>query len=60
MRRAFDLDVRLARVAWDAPACPPDAGWRKEYFVHWPYVRGLVAHNSIYNWGRQQETWLDR
>jgi peptide/nickel transport system substrate-binding protein len=44
----------------EADVARPMLGWRKEYFVHWPYVKGLVAHNSLYNWGRQQETWLDK
>jgi hypothetical protein len=35
-------------------------GWRIEYFTQWPYVRNLVAHHSLYNWGRMQEVWLDR
>ena len=34
--------------------------WRKEYFVQWPHVRNLVPHNSLYNYGRMQEVWLDR
>jgi peptide/nickel transport system substrate-binding protein len=44
----------------EADVARPMLGWRKEFFVHWPHVKGLVAHNSLYNWGRQQETWLDR
>ncbi len=38
----------------------PMLGWRKEYFTQWPYVRNLVPHNSLYNYGRMQEVWLDR
>jgi hypothetical protein len=34
--------------------------WRKEYFAHWPYVKNLVAHNSLYNYGRMQDVWLDK
>ena len=26
-------------------------GWRIEYFTQWPYVKNLVAHHSLYNWG---------
>jgi peptide/nickel transport system substrate-binding protein len=44
----------------EADVARPMLGWRKEYFVHWPHVKGLVAHNSLYNWGRKQEVWLDR
>ena len=38
----------------------PMLGWRNEYFVQWPHVRNLVPHNSLYNYGRMQEVWLDR
>jgi peptide/nickel transport system substrate-binding protein len=38
----------------------PMLGWRKEYFTQWPYVRNLVPHHSLYNWGRMQDVWLDR
>jgi len=34
--------------------------WRKEYFAQWPHVRNLVAHNSLYNYGRMQDVWLDK
>jgi peptide/nickel transport system substrate-binding protein len=56
---------RLAMV-WDiqrkleADVARPMLGWRIEYFTQWPYVRNLVAHHSLYNWGRMQEVWLDR
>jgi peptide/nickel transport system substrate-binding protein len=35
-------------------------GWSKEYLVMWPYVKNLVPHQSIYNYGRMQEVWLDK
>ncbi len=35
-------------------------GWSKEYVVMWPYVKNLVPHQSIYNYGRMQEVWLDK
>jgi peptide/nickel transport system substrate-binding protein len=38
----------------------PMLGWRKEYFVEWPYVKNLVPHNSLYNYGRMQDVWLDK
>ncbi len=50
-----DLDARLqlegARLL---------LGWGKEYFLMWPYVKNLVPHQSVYNYGRMQEVWLDR
>jgi peptide/nickel transport system substrate-binding protein len=44
----------------EADVARPMLGWRKEYFVHWPHVKGLTAHNSLYNWARKQDVWLDR
>ena len=38
----------------------PMLGWRNEYFTQAPYVRNLVLHNSLYNYGRLQEVWLDK
>jgi peptide/nickel transport system substrate-binding protein len=35
-------------------------GWSKEYVLMWPYVKNLVPHQSIYNYGRMQEVWLDK
>lgn len=35
-------------------------GWSKEYVVMWPFVKNLVPHQSIYNYGRMQEVWLDK
>ena len=61
----LDRAKRLKMVAeiqkkLEADVARPMLGWRKEYFVHWPYVKGLVAHNSLYNWARKQDVWLDR
>ncbi|HEY3304513.1 MAG TPA: ABC transporter substrate-binding protein [Candidatus Binatia bacterium] len=35
-------------------------GWSKEYVVMWPHVKNVVPHQSIYNYGRMQEVWLDK
>ena len=35
-------------------------GWSKEYVIMWPYVKNVVPHQSIYNYGRMQEVWLDK
>ena len=35
-------------------------GWSKEYVVMWPHVKNLVPHQSVYNYGRKQEVWLDK
>ncbi len=65
--QSSELDrAKRLKMVWDiqkkleADVARPMLGWRKEYFVHWPYVKGLVAHNSLYNWGRKQDVWLDR
>ena len=44
----------------EADVARPMLGWRKEYFVTWPHVKNLMSHNSLFNWGRMQEVWLDR
>jgi peptide/nickel transport system substrate-binding protein len=38
----------------------PVIGWRLEYYAHWKHVKNLIAHQSIYNWGRMQEVWMDK
>ncbi len=38
----------------------PILGWDTDYYAMWPYVRNLIPHQSIYNYGRLQEVWLDR
>ena len=61
----LDRDKRLKRV-WEiqrkleADVARPMLGWRTEYFTRWPYVKNLVPHNSLYNYARMQEVWLDR
>ncbi len=61
----LDRDKRLKRV-WEiqrkleADVARPMLGWRTEYFTRWPYVKNLVPHNSLYNYSRMQEVWLDR
>src|SRR5713101_8409858 len=61
----LDRAKRLTRV-WDiqrkleADVARPMLGWRNEYFTQWSYVKNLVPHNSLYNYGRMQEVWLDK
>ena len=54
-RLVRDIDMRL-----QLEGARPIMGWRTFYFLHWPYVKNLVAHQSIYNIGRLQEVWLDK
>jgi peptide/nickel transport system substrate-binding protein len=44
----------------EAEVARPMLGWRNEYFAQYPYVKNLVPHNALYNYGRMQEVWLDR
>ncbi len=41
-------------------AARPVMGWRIDHYAQWPYVKNLVPHQVLYNWGRMQEVWLDR
>jgi peptide/nickel transport system substrate-binding protein len=41
-------------------AARPMLDWRLDYFTVWPHVKNLVPHQSIYNYGRMQEVWLDK
>jgi peptide/nickel transport system substrate-binding protein len=61
----LDRAKRLKLVAdiqrkLEADVARPMLGWRKEYFARWPYVKNLVPHNALYNYGRMQEVWLDK
>ena len=38
----------------------PILGHILDYYLFWPYVKGLVPHNNIYNYGRLQDVWLDK
>jgi peptide/nickel transport system substrate-binding protein len=61
----LDRGKRL-KLVWEiqrkleADVARPMLGWRKEYFTQWPYVKNLVPHNALYNYGRMQEVWLDK
>jgi peptide/nickel transport system substrate-binding protein len=35
-------------------------GHSEEYYLMQPYVKNLIPHQSIYNFGRMQEVWLDK
>ena len=55
LRLVLEIQRRI-----EADVARPMLGWRKEYFAHWPYVKNLVPHNALYNYGRMQDVWLDR
>jgi peptide/nickel transport system substrate-binding protein len=50
-----EIDKRLQR-----DVARPILSHREDFFALWPYVKNLVVHPSIYNFGRMQEVWLDR
>ena len=61
----LDVQKRAAIVTQiqrklEEDAARPVMGWRLDYFPMAPYVRNLVPHHNIYNYGRMQEVWLDR
>jgi hypothetical protein len=41
-------------------AARPLLDWKLDYFTHRPFVKNLVPHQSIYNFGRMQEVWRDK
>ena len=38
----------------------PVMSWRFDYFPIAPYVKNLVPHHNIYNYGRMEHVWLDK
>jgi peptide/nickel transport system substrate-binding protein len=61
----LDVRKRLAMVAQiqrklEDDAARPILDWKLDYFTHRPFVKGLIPHQSIYNFGRMQEVWRDK
>jgi peptide/nickel transport system substrate-binding protein len=61
----LDHAKRLAMVAQiqkklEEDGARPVMGWGIDYFLQWPYVHNLIPHQSIYNYGRLQEVWVDK
>jgi peptide/nickel transport system substrate-binding protein len=61
----LDTKKRMAMVVeiqkkLEEDAARPTVDWRLEYYLQWQHVKNLVPHQSIYNWGRMQEVWLDK
>jgi peptide/nickel transport system substrate-binding protein len=61
----LDPKKRMAMVAeiqkrLENDAARPVMGWRIDYFPMWSYVKNLVPHHNIYNYGRLQDVWLDK
>jgi peptide/nickel transport system substrate-binding protein len=61
----LDVKKRAALVTQiqkklEEDAARPVMGWRLDYFPTAPYVKNLVPHHNIYNYGRMEQVWLDR
>jgi peptide/nickel transport system substrate-binding protein len=66
-RQSQELDPkkRLAMVVdiqkrLEQDAARPILAQRLDYYAHWPYVKGLVPHNNVYNFSRFQDVWKDK
>ena len=55
LKLVHEIDRRL-----QVEVARPILDHRLDPFMHWPYVRNLVAHNSNYNWARMESVWLDK
>jgi peptide/nickel transport system substrate-binding protein len=55
LRLVRDIDKRL-----QMEGARPILAHRQDFFSYWPYVKNLVPHHNIYNYGRMQEVWLDK
>ncbi len=63
--RTLDHKKRLALVheidtKLQLDGARPILGWINAYVVMWPHVKNLTPHQSIYNYARMQEVWLDK
>jgi peptide/nickel transport system substrate-binding protein len=61
----LDAKKRMTMVAniqkkLEADAARPILDWKLDYFTVWPHVKNLIPHQSIYNFGRMQEVWIDK
>ena len=52
--------VRQIQTRLEEDGARPTMGWSLDAFSHYPYVKNLVPHHGIYNWGRLTNVWLDK
>jgi peptide/nickel transport system substrate-binding protein len=52
--------VHQILVRLEEDGARPTMGWSLDAFTHRPYVKNLVPHHGIYNWGRLTNVYLDR
>jgi peptide/nickel transport system substrate-binding protein len=58
-KRRLALVLQIQRKL-EEDVARPMLGWRLDHFAHWPHVKGLVPHHTMYSFGRMQDVWLDR
>jgi peptide/nickel transport system substrate-binding protein len=58
-KKRMELVHELDRLLQNDGA-KPILGHIVDYMMYWPYVKGLVPHNNIFNYGRMQDVWLDK
>ena len=51
--------VRQIQRKLEMDVARPVMGWRLDYNARWPHVHNFVPHQSIYNYGRLQDVWMD-
>jgi peptide/nickel transport system substrate-binding protein len=44
----------------DQEGARPPLNWILTYVVMWPHVKNVVPHQSMYNYHRLQEAWIDK
>ncbi|HKI99372.1 MAG TPA: ABC transporter substrate-binding protein [bacterium] len=55
LKLVHQIDVKLQE-----DVARPILDHRLDWFAHWPYVKGYVPHNSVYNNWRLTDVWLDK
>ena len=58
-KKRFQMVVNIQKKL-EEDAARPMIDWRLLYNLQWQHVKNLIPHQSIYNWGRMQEVWLDK
>jgi len=58
-RKRGDL-VTAIQKKLEQDAARPILDWNVDHFTHRPWVKNLIPHQSMYNFGRLQEVWLDK
>jgi peptide/nickel transport system substrate-binding protein len=60
-RQSQELDAKKrAAMVIDIQRRLEQDAQRLDYYAHWAHVKGLVAHNNVYNFSRFQDVWRDK